>query len=601
MTEFPLKTAWAMVVGLVAGIVGLPLASWAAPVDLTPPKNALEYADQNGQLRYVHRFGDVEFSDNFVLPLRFDFSSGRVVEGARSDFGWHGWACGAIESHAEVLDQGRSLRIQLLCAKTMVLRKEGGEDGVYRTDDGEWTGRVEGDRISVRRDDGWDLAFVSGRVSSLATDRGRVIRWHRDGEGRLLSVQEEGTDAPQIELGWKDDRLATLETRQQDFRFQFAGDTLRAVQWLAPEGVESQFSCWQDARSLRIETPSLREYRFAWLEGTGIILGDGINRYALESRQVPGGGGGIEEMTMTRPDGRSVTIELGNPAGAMRQRDSAGREFLTSRVMAEGPSYAGVLKVEMLREEGGPQLLMSNAYDGEGRIVERFWFGDPFRHRGYGEGRIDPPLVPDRRFVYDAETPSAGAPMHRIQFHYGEGGKLETVSVDQKPVLRFGSDEQGRVTEIAFEGRFRRTFSYAESGEVVESLGLPESSDGPFWYLDHEGDGIGPDLVVEKTLDDAGRLLRQRYADGRTLSVDYDAQRRRATDTTLARDGKTPVRSVRYVYGQESGQRVLRIDEDLLTRNIVYSEILVQAVGSDVAGAKVPQEVALSRVDEGNR
>src|SRR5690606_35568490 len=127
--------------GLVAVLIAfVPQAElWAAPVDLSPPRNALGAADENGYVRYVHRFGDLLFSDNFTIPLRFDFSSQRVVDGEKSDFGWHGWRCGAVESEATFLEDGRLLRIDLLCAKVMILERVEGESGRYLTTDGAWT------------------------------------------------------------------------------------------------------------------------------------------------------------------------------------------------------------------------------------------------------------------------------------------------------------------------------------------------------------------------------------------------------------------------------------------------------------------------------
>lgn len=571
----------------------------AAPVDLTPPVNTVGYADHNGHLRYIHRFGDVVFSDAFTLPIRFDFSSRRVVDGDQSLFGWHGWACGAIESHAELLQEGKVLQIQLLCAKTMILEKVDGEDGLYRTGDGQWTGHLLGEEISVRRKDGWDLVFESGRVSRLTTDKGRVIRWNRDASGHLLSVHEEGTEKPQLTVVWEDGRISHLSTELHSFRFQFRDSLLSAVEWLSPEGVETRFSCRQSETSLNLETPSLQEYRFSWLADKGIILGDGINRYSLTSRGVPGGGPGVQELTMTRPDGSSASFQPGEPTGSLRQKDVSGNEILTTKVAAEGPSQGGVLKVEWLREDAETQLLTSHTYDEKGKIVERFWYGNLLRHPGYNEGRIDAVLFPDRNFAYDTAELVDGAAMHRIQFEYGDDNALKVVSVDQKPTLRFDSDDQGRITAVVYEGRFRRSFTYAESGEVTESLELPEAATSPFWYLDHEGGGIGPDLIIESVRDDAGRLLRQRYADYRVLEVEYDSRERRVSDITVARDGKTRIRSVTYVYGERD--QVLRIDENLLTRNTNYDDILINAVGSNVSGSRIPREIALSRTGEGTK
>lgn len=564
-----------------------PSALRAAPVDLSPPRNALGAADENGHVRYVHRFGDLLFSDNFSIPLRFDFSSKRVVEDERSDFGWHGWRCGAVESEATFLEEGRLLRIDLLCAKVMVLERVEGEDGRYLTADGAWSGLVEGDEVRVEREDGWSLAFLGGKVDRFRTDKGRMIRWIRDDAGKVVRVLEEGAESPALVVQWDGERASALVAGELHYELDYRDDALAAFRWKSLEGVERSIQCRQAKGSLHLETTRSTRYRFQWDERTGIVVADGGTRYSTRSTE----GTRQTILTMTEPSGAVSSYELGRSNGQIRRSHPQGGEIVVTRVVSGGRDNGAVAKVEWLREGKPAETLLLNHFDEKGRIVRRLWLGDPIVHRGYAGAEIEAALLPDREGVHPAGDLADGTALSMIEYAFTDDDKLLGTKVDGEPVLDLTYDAQGRPLALSFRNRYEKTFAYGEDGSVVETLSLAEMEEGPFWYLESDDPTVGPDLVVSFAKDADGRLLERTYADGRRLVVTYDARLRRVRDETRARDGKSLVSTVTYVHPPAGGP-VLRIAEDHLAGAIEHAEIQPGTVGLDLPGRRIPREAA---------
>lgn len=572
----------------------------AAPVDLSPPKNAVGSADGDGYLRYVHRFGDIVFSDNFSIPLRFDFSSRRVVEGARSEFGWHGWNCGAVEATSGIRTDGL-LEVQLLCAKIMLLRPVKDTAGAYLSLDGSWKGTVDGDQVSITRNDGWDLRFVGGKVESLRTDKGRMIRWSRDAAGRLIAIQEEGSAEPQLRFSWRDDGTAEeVSIGHQSYRFRFAGGYLSAIDWTLSSGQPRSFSVTQKENSLRIQTSKLSDFRFFWNTKSGVLMADGENRYTLQESRSPGQKEGRRILSMTAPDGSVVAHELGSRSGETRFVAADGREIVVTRVISDTTANGSVDRVEWIREGHPPFVLMKNVFDDEGKIVQRLWLGDPVVRRGFDQGKVAPALLPDRETVFPVDQIDPEAAMTMLHYSYTEIGQLQRVTATDEEVLRFDYDSENRLVLMSVPGRFEKSFIYQEDGAVVENLDLPEEKNGPFWYLESQSAGIGPDLVMSSTVDGDGRLLSRTYADGRSLTVEYDAAMRRVADRIVAADGETEIERIAYVHSPQDGT-AMQIRENFLTGGIEYADVSIHAIGRNLHGRKVPAEAAARRAEATNQ
>lgn len=565
-----------------------------APVDLSPPKNALGSAEGDGYLRYVHRFGDIRFSDNFSIPLRFDFSSRRIVEGAKSEFGWHGWNCGAIEATAVVREDG-NLEVQLLCAKIMYLRPVKDQDGAFLTPDGSWKGTLAEGKVSIEREDGWALRFLDGKVESLRTDKGREIRWNRDEAGRLISIHEEGTVSPQLELSWSDDGAAReVVLGNQSYQFKFENQLLAAVEWTMGSGQRRSVDLDQKENTLHIETSKLTQFRFVWSAKTGILLGDGESSYTLQEIGSPGQPVARRILSMTTPDGTVVAHELGNRSGETRVTGPDGREVVITRVVSDNAANGAVDKMEWMRDGHPPLVLMKNVFDDEGKIIERFWLGETSKRKGYDGGTIDSALLPDRETVFPVDEIDPEAALTMQRYTYTDIGQLQLVTSNDSDVLRFAYDGENRLIKMSVTDRFEKSFEYGNDGTVVEALILPEQEKGSFWYLETESAGVGPDLVLSTKTDSDGRLLSQRFADGRTLMIEYDKAMRRVGDLIVAPDGRTEIERVTYVHSPQE-ETALRIRENFITGRIDHADVAIHAIGSGKDGRRIPKEVAVRR------
>lgn len=566
----------------------------SAPVDLSPPKNTVGSADGDGYLRYVHRFGDIVFSDNFSIPLRFDFSSRRVVEGTKSEFGWHGWNCGAIEAMAVVRDSGL-LDVQLLCAKILSLGPVTGQPGNFISADRSWKGEVEGEMIVVKRDDGWILRFLKGKVDYLRTDKGKEIRWTYDEAGHLQTIQVAGTELPQLSLSWSEDgRPLDLKIESKTYSFRFGGQFLSSINWTLSSGEPRSFDLVQNENSLQINTSSMSRFRFSWDPKNGIILSDGENRYTLKESRVSGQAVGLRVLAMTEPDGSVITHELGSSSGETRYITADGREIVATRVVSDTAANGAIDRVEWLRESQPALILMKNFFDAEGKIVRRLWLGDAVTHRGYDSGSINPALFPARETLYPIEDINSEAAMTMIEFDYTAIDQLRSVRVGGKEVIRFDFDSENRLVLMHVNQRYEKSFSYEESGSVVESLAIPQQKDGTFWYLESSDPGIDADLVLSSEEDSDGRLISKSFADGRRLLIEYDTGMRRIMDRTIAADGQTEVERVTYVHSPADGT-AMRIRENLLTGTTDYADISIMGIGSDSKGRKIPWQSAAKR------
>lgn len=562
----------------------------AAPVDLSPPRNALGVADENGHLRYVHRFGDLAFSDNFTIPLRFDFSSKRIVDGVKSDFGWHGWNCGAVESEAKFLEDGRILRIDLLCAKTMFLQRVEGEHGRYLTSDGTWTGTVEGDEVRVEREDGWSLAFRGGKVDHFQTEKGRMIRWERDESGKVIRVFEEGAGTPALEVEWDSGRAIGLALGGLHYQLEYRDDNLTAFKWKSLGGIERSLQCEQTLQSLFLNTSRAGRFRFQWDPENGIVRADGNNHYSIKRYK----DGGRAFLILTEPSGVSMSYELGKSNGDTRRTLPDGGEIVVTRVISQGRDNGAVSKVEWVREGKPTEALLWNHFDEKGRIVRRLWWGDPRSRSGYSGGEVDAALLPERETLHPAENLSGGKALAMIEFEYTDDDKLLRTKVNGEPALELNYDPEGRPAMFVVNGRFSRTYEYREDGSTTETLAFPSVKEKPFWYLESDDKTVGPDLVLFSHEDEDGRLLERRFVDGRSLTVEYDASMRRVADRMTAPDGQTEIERVTYVYSPENGT-AMQIREDFLTGRVDYADVNIHAIGRNPQGRRVPAESAVLR------
>ena len=567
----------------------VPQIADAAPVDLTPPKNSLGYADEQGYFRNVQRFGSIRFSDGFELPLRFEFWSGRVggEDPELSDFGWHGWHCGPLESVAEYYGGEKYLRLTLLCAKVLFLEQSADDATEYRTLDGAWTGIIDSEKKTVRvsRGDGWELLFENQRIASLRTDTGMQIEWQRDDQGRLLAVRESGGDedaAPALKVEWRDgtptsgsvDALV-VSGRHYVLRFDGEGDqrSLAAVVWRdrdAVHGVEFQ----QDRSRLQITGRDGSIRRFDWNPATGRLRSDGLNSYRVLSAE-----GRPRRIEMTTSTGEVLAHQIDSGRGRGRFLDADGSETVIHRVTGGGPTHGFISHIELI-DAGRPVTVLRNHFDADGRLVARDWMGQPRWLENFSGGRVEPPLFPNREVIYKTDLyAGADTPLVRIDYRLDGDGRHTATEIDGQPMVTIRYAADGYYSDYRIAGRFQRKRKMIDAGGSETRLVIPGVTDVPFGYLESGDSSITERLIVRERRDAADRPIERQLLDGSTLHLDYHPQTGRPKhEWVIARDAETKITESTFVY-RPDGRKMLVIKEDFRTGQLSYREMAVSAYG----------------------
>ena len=576
------SSACLLAVGGVLLLLGLSSFLKAAPVDLTPPKNALGYTDKDGYLRVVYKFGDLRFSDGFTLPIRFDFSSARVDEG--SEFGWPGWHCGPFEAIADFYGGNEYVKVTLLCSKTLFLKRVADDPATYLSLDGAWTGKVSGEDFSVSREDGWDLQFHKKRVARLRTDSGLVIEWLRDGQGRLAAIREKDDPNSGMSLEWDHEKARVIGCaveKKEALRFQYDEKGHLANVYPLPQPNPYRFI--QKPGSLRITTPRGKNRLFEWNPQTGKLRSDGLNEYRVLVDKKDRSKG--RRIVMTNAKGEQMSRQIDAGKGLTRLIYPSGREIATTRFAGDGPNVGKIRKMEEVLKgpDGQPRfvLLMSNTYSSRGELLERLWRGNPIQYKLYHEGKVEPALLPKASVEYPIleEQNTEMEELRKISYDFEESRHTST-AVNGKIALEIKYDSRGR--EILFElpGRFRRTARYSETG--IESIKLDllieRTSSRRFPFVGEDDPSISPTLVVESRFDAQGRLNFRRLLNQSCHYLFFDAQGRTSRRETIASDGKTKVESDFYVH-KPGSKEVFVIRENHLNGKKTYLQMVEHQTG----------------------
>jgi len=571
----------------VFGVLVILLSSFgrahAAPVDLTPPRNSLGYSDKDGKFRYVERFGQLRFSHDFVIPLRFEFWTGRSAQEAGSSFGWDGWHCGPLESTVKPYGGDRILEITLLCAKRLYLNRDPADPNLFHSFDREWTGQTDKDRFQVSREAGWELVFLNEQVETLRTDRGAMIRWVRDEAGKLLKIVEEGAETPALEVRWKGgdsasglvealvmpDRTIAVEVRPD----RKSDRSLFQVSW--PEGETLQeVRMERSANSLDMTRRLGAVRRFEWDGETGRIRTDGINTYEVAVEDE-----GSATIRMVNASGEEQTRRYDDASQATVVTRPDGFVSALYRVAEKEPGASGVDRIEF-GEGAEAKVVMRNYYDSAGRIVRREWGGKPDGLTGYRGGRVEPALNPNPTVVYpvaDEADAAAEVTLTTVTFDYDEEGRHIASRVGDQVALRLSYGANGKVVRAERVGRFIRTYDYAEE-TITETLELPWLAAGPYGFIESGDPELTEDVVVRKETLLSGPVLSELYLDGSSRRFAYDDRGRYLSEERYGRDVSKPVLSIQYVYSPD-GAKVGEIEDNRLTGKTSYFQRAIRTDG----------------------
>ncbi len=571
-------------------LIGVLVASGSilrsAPVDLSPPANSLGSMDRLGHLRLFQDLGRVELG-GVEVPLRLDFSSGRLSEA--SELGWRGWRCGLLESSAQPWNGLDYLRVELLCAKTLYLKRDGEGTNTYTAAEGAWKGSLTEGRVRIWRNDGWELRYAQGRMERLVTDRGKAFVWERDAAGRFHALREEG-GAELLGAEWDDNKTQLRAIFTPLARFEFEHDAkgnLSAVAWDQKTGIPRSLGIHLSEDSLELNSDRDGTSRYQWKPENGQLLKDSLGEYRVVADE---GGPGRHRLMLRRNDG-AVLVRLDDESKGISIRSRGdGSKIIVRRLTAEGPLHDSVARVDWVSGDESV-ILLRNHFGVGGRLEKREWRGDPREHTGFAGGRVDSAFTTAKSVVFperlmpESVDRSAAMPLRTIQFLYDYRGRHVSTSLDGEMVYHIAYDAKGRVVLEEIPGRFRTTQEYGKDGRVattVTPLDRPIAGD----YHRDPGSRSGA-VRVGTVIDAKGRVLEERFLDGHHERHQFDGEGRLSQTKTFAADGNTLL-STRAVVYHPDGRRRYETLEDLATKRTLRLEIYLAGDGAVIRELGVP-------------
>ncbi len=536
--------------------------------------------DRSGHLRLFQDLGRIEMG-GVAVPIRLDFSSGRL--GEVSEPGWRGWRCGILESSARPWSGLDYLRVDLLCAKVLYLKRDGEGKNTYTSGDGSWKGSLADGRVRIWRHDGWELLFSQGRIDRLQTDLGAAFVWERDEAGRFLSLREEGGERL-LAAEWDGvpSRIRSISTPLA--RFEFGHDAkgdLSEVKWDQHTGIPRSLGAHLEGASLVLNSDRDGKTIYQWNAENGRLEKDALGEYHVVADE---GGPGRHRLMLRRNDG-AVLVRLDDESKGLSIRSRIdGSRIVERRHTVEGVVHDSIARVDWVSGDES-LILLRNHFGMGGRLVKREWRGDPREHEGFAGGRVDPALTPEKalsfpeRFIPESFVSTIGIPLRTLEFHYDHRGRHLSTTLDGEVAYRLELDGKGRVVVEEVPGRFRTVQQHDSNGRVsttVTPLDQPISGD----YHRDPGSRSGP-VRVGTVIDAKGQVLEERFLDGRFERHHFDGERRLTRTDTFAADGTTLLATRSVVYHTD-GRRRYETLEDLTTKRTHRLDIYLAGDGSVV-------------------
>jgi hypothetical protein len=287
------------------------------------------------------------------------------------------------------------MKVIHLCGKTMYLREDVVNPGVFRSLDKEWTGTVDGDTTTLTNSDGWQFVYLRGHIQRLKTAEGRTIKWVYQGN-LITELCEEGKEGqapfrvnygqdghpdgfevngkmylfsfgkrPVVQhisnqnlVGGLESSLSALNTPQgftQTFHFEVDKDlhpTLTVNNFTDPNEIEDQ----------RGETT------FIWDPVTRHLQSDGLWKY--DAGPVPKEFG-VPKLTRINGKGESEFVAADPEKGTTIQKSLEEGTTRTTEFTSPGPLYGKVRQIEKLDTKGVYHMIYHADYNEAGDLIRK--------------------------------------------------------------------------------------------------------------------------------------------------------------------------------------------------------------------------------------
>ena len=377
-----------------------------------------------------------------------------------------------------------------------------------------------------------------------SADASRIYRFE---EGRHAATLDALTGSEQLRFAFDDDgRLLTVATVDGEVTAIERDGEGQPRALIAPNGQRTELRLDDDGHLSEIINPAGERYQFSYTE-TGLLtattdpLGrvhrytyDGMGRLVADRDPLGGGweltksrSGNTQEVLLTSAEGRTARFSTTTTStGARIQTHTSwdGTEVTTTRY-PDGYRTTEYPDGGMEMEWDGPDSRFGMAAPvpwGRRTTMDGAWSYDVDTERTIFGGDPNDPL--SFTSIYETRATSRGV----THIHYwaedrtrtvtvpggrttittlDEKGRAETVQTPHLGTFHFDYDERGRLRSAeASDGDNRRTTRY-----FYDELGNLSAVEGP---LGHR---------AETEYDLAGRPLRRRLPDGRSIAYTYDA------------------------------------------------------------------------------
>ncbi len=272
------------------------------------------------------------------------------------------------------------MKANLLCGKTLYLRRDPKERNKFRTLDQQWTGILTGADITISRDDGWELKYNNGRLTSLTTDTGRKLKWISNG-AKAMAIHEGVKPLLKVEVRPKE-VLFVANLRQHTVTFdkrpqigvvlgqkviEGFGESLGSWNWPNGETEKFEFNTTEDATPRLVFTDREKiETLYTWDAATGRLLTEGDWKYEVVGKMNEPSA--LPAVYRVNSDGKKEGMAVDAPLGIYTKLDGAGAETITYTIHEPGPAYSKVQKI-IRKTEQSEKTVYKASFDEIGRLV----------------------------------------------------------------------------------------------------------------------------------------------------------------------------------------------------------------------------------------
>ena len=141
-------------------------------MDLAPPKNHFDGINEQGNLSYWEKIGDLDIGDGVNFPLIVGFSSGRA---SSSPYLGDGWILPLLESSIVQVDTKRFLMVLPDGLKVRFRRKD--ETAITLTGQGGWMAQLGQNTLTAWASCGWKIVFTEGKITSITTPQNQQLTY----------------------------------------------------------------------------------------------------------------------------------------------------------------------------------------------------------------------------------------------------------------------------------------------------------------------------------------------------------------------------------------------------------------------------------------